>query len=306
MKEKLLPKIKALLDKAESAKQMGSLAEAETFMVNANKLLLKYNLSMTDISNLSEKNENDITKQEEDNFIKLGVNKAEGTWDEQLIKMLTRNNFCDVVFMNFSKKCYIVGTKTNIEIVEYLFGYLKQIIPVLGNEKYTSEVERIRNTYYVQANKNGAEKCFNKAYPEFGKVEFKDLMPTSYAVADEEKIQNWKLKTVKLAGLEDRGVYLRSFLLGAVRGIDQKLRAEMEQIVREDAPECTALMVQSLVKRNKKEVREFLEKEGVRFVQSRGERPSSQGGFSSGVETGKGMSLNKGIKSSIPKTLQLN
>ena len=47
--ENLIEKIQKLMAKAESAKNMGSTAEAEVFAAKVNEMLMKHNLSMMDV-----------------------------------------------------------------------------------------------------------------------------------------------------------------------------------------------------------------------------------------------------------------
>ena len=54
--EKIKSRIEKMLKKAQSAKEIGSLHEAEVFSNTANKLLMQYNLSMSDID-MGEKRE---------------------------------------------------------------------------------------------------------------------------------------------------------------------------------------------------------------------------------------------------------
>jgi len=88
--EPLLKKIKALLDKAGAT---DSQAEAESFIAKANELLLKHNLEMSSLENISQQEGVEGTE-----CNSLQDIKEHGTYDENIISALSSYNFLDLIW----------------------------------------------------------------------------------------------------------------------------------------------------------------------------------------------------------------
>ena len=73
--ENLIEKIQKLMAKAESAKNMGSTAEAEVFAAKVNEMLMKHNLSMMDVE--SYKTESPVIESEGVEYSKTKYNGGE-------------------------------------------------------------------------------------------------------------------------------------------------------------------------------------------------------------------------------------
>lgn len=241
MKNEFLNKIQKLLQKAESAKEIGSLEEAEIFMAKVNKLLIKYNVSLSEIKNVNE--EESIEFNRKDTIDVAPKNKTEGRWTENLLEVLAYANFCQVVYytkrnyntdtfkFEYTRTHILIGTPTNIEVTKYMFNFVKHLGPQLANKKYSEKVESIRSTFKVNANSQEMairEMLFK--FPELGHLTKNDIMPTSYREEDKTKFQIWMLKNVKAAGLSDRGVSTRSFLLGISDGLRLKFNEAKKEI----------------------------------------------------------------------------
>lgn len=293
-KESLLNKIKALLDKANST---DSQAEAETFIAHANKLLTEHNLSMSQVENLSNKEEVGETEK-----MALHQQKGYGTYDKGIITTLAKYNFCDIIYWS-GNRFSLVGEKTNVDTVIYLFNYLKAQLPRIGMEKYNNKFFELREAYKVHnVSKEEAADVFNEYFPELN-VTIENLTPKSFK---EGAITDWSLKDLKLVGLSDRLVYLRSFLLGCAKGLRDRLEVERKKAIQESEQQkflsgnSTALTVQSLIKVKSKEIDTFILKQypNIKYTSSKGESANDSGAFGQGVKTGKEINLGGGVSSS--------
>ena len=148
--DKIKSRIEKMLRKAESAKEIGSLHEAEVFAKTANKLLMEYNLSMSDI-NLGE------NKQNINDFgLELKYNKTDGDWMVRLYHTVAKFNLCKVIKIGHSNKITILGEKYNIEIVTYICSQLVHTIKSLCSQRWKDyDGPEKRNTfkrgYYIGA-----------------------------------------------------------------------------------------------------------------------------------------------------------
>lgn len=91
-------------------------------------------------------------------------------------------------------------------------------------------------------------------------------------------------------GEEKRGAFIRGFLVGCVRGIDDQLSGQLRQMADQN-PKIDGLMRITDVNLAK-----YVANEYGRLKSSAPTRRSAQDGFGMGRQTGQGLSLNKGIK----------
>lgn len=118
METKLLNKIKKLIRKSESAKEIGSIDEAEIFAAKVQNLLAKHNL---DINNI------DLSHEEKEERIKHDYDKAYnesvgGNDKYNIMRVVAQFNFCHVYLVGNQRtnKMLIVGTEENIEVCRYI------------------------------------------------------------------------------------------------------------------------------------------------------------------------------------------
>lgn len=321
-KTTLLERIQKLYAKAESAKEIGSLAEAEAFNAKVNKLLIEHNLSMTDINNLSDENgksDEEIIETERANDLIFGENKSNGTWDRLLLQVLAKHNMCDLLWMQRTQRVSVLGTKTNIEIMSYLYQVLKPKVEQIAQDEYSKLVIKTREDYKVNANSlhSAAAKMW-ESFPEVqGYTTDKDVMPSSYKEADKDKFQDYYLKDLKVVGVPPRGTWIRSFLMGVPVGLEVKLRSEREEMFtpNEEATteereqlQTTAVAVQSMVELHKENIKDFLNNRGG-FTKSKSSREGvgSHDAFGAGRVAGEGLSTSQGIGGSgVVGTRRLN
>ena len=118
METKLLDKIKKLIRKSESAKEIGSIGEAEVFAAKVQKLLAKHNL---DINNI------DLTDEEKEENVKHdyaeAYNKSVGGNDKfNIMRVVAQFNFCHAYLVGNQRnnRMLLIGTEENIEVCKYI------------------------------------------------------------------------------------------------------------------------------------------------------------------------------------------
>lgn len=158
--DKIKDKIKKLLALQKSAEEIGSLEEAQNAAGQISKLLMKYNLELSDI-------EDEVEKEFLVNGIKLHeilpYNKSHGRWLSSLYHIIAMHNFCSTVSWKTANPndCIIEiwGEEYNVEVVKDLaFNYATQIIKLEKQrwkefgESMGEKRNAFRRGYYVGAN----------------------------------------------------------------------------------------------------------------------------------------------------------
>lgn len=128
--ESLLNKIRKLIEKANST---DSEAEAEAFMLHAQKLIREHNIEAHKIESFESK--------------KLGVGETQikitDRWEDILINSITKYNFCKAINMR-GGNISVIGNPANVEICIYLFSFFKNAALNLSLKAYDGFIkERI-------------------------------------------------------------------------------------------------------------------------------------------------------------------
>jgi len=126
----IIERVQKLMQLEQGAKDIGSLEEAANAAEKVQRLLMKYNLEMADISRHSPESKQDMGKAVMRDVI---AQKNEGQWIYRLYSVLAKHNFCDVVFTSFmmdnrkkNKFVNLIGTKDNVEVVNFMAAQLEQ------------------------------------------------------------------------------------------------------------------------------------------------------------------------------------
>lgn len=124
-KQKLLNKIKNLLDLAEKNSSVG---EAETAAKKAQALIMKYNIEEAELREGEEP-----TIEEYRYPVYKMQKKNEGKWIRKLFYIIAHFNFCDVVYgkdwvngEGHVDIVYLIGDQNNVELVKYI---VLQLVP---------------------------------------------------------------------------------------------------------------------------------------------------------------------------------
>lgn len=141
-KEDIIQKIKKLLKLQYGAESIGSTGEAYQAAKMVKKLLMEYNLSMSDIDTSEGDQKLSISKSEEITSGSMYGNH----WKFQLLGVIAVNNLCQV-YKRMNGKMFVVGTESNVTIVKEFFDYLSNVFRSLGEEHWNGELRKLEKEY---------------------------------------------------------------------------------------------------------------------------------------------------------------
>lgn len=130
-KDKIIDKVKKLLALSKSSNEH----EAGLALENANKLLMKHNLEMADIDEVS------LSDIIEENDLILG--KRIMSWKIDLLNAVMRLNGCQILMhrvRNGNKRISAIGKKHNIEVSIFMYDYLIKTMDRTLKEKQKDDV----------------------------------------------------------------------------------------------------------------------------------------------------------------------
>lgn len=155
MTEKIIDKIRKLHAHAESAKNIGSEAEAQAFAQMVNRLLNQHRLELTDIQ-FEEQRKNEPVSEAEIDFRKYGdtyrgkkvewrEKRQRIDWIEKLAAIVAKAHSCQIMVIERSSRLFLVGTETNRQIVEYIFITLMRAAEKLSWDEYAKYFYKCRD-----------------------------------------------------------------------------------------------------------------------------------------------------------------
>lgn len=253
-------KLQKLMAKAESAKEIGSAAEAATFSAKVNELLTKYNLEMADIE-FSE--EDEVIADNENGLVVM--NKM-GRWTSRLLGILCHYNYCKDIYYRYGRrkdmKVTLIGKKENVEVVLFLYSILKSQLENIAKKEWKNYI-------------NGVQQQLKNIDFGVGILQSNiEAKPWMY------------IKSVM-----NRQSFYKSFFLGAVSGVNQKLEEEIKksEIVYGDK-------ITALVKINDAQIINFVKEHYNNLGTFKSKTIRINGNaYNKGVEAGKNASMARGI-----------
>lgn len=142
--EKIIDKLRKLIEHRNSAQEIGSIAEAEAFTAKITQLLTDHKLEMSDVQ-FNKEIEEEIERDYLD-FADLGIPITDrkdvllGT----LAHIVAKANFCRIIYAtNQGNKLFIVGKKTDRQVTSYIFQCLYQASRRMAEMEY-------RKLYYIK------------------------------------------------------------------------------------------------------------------------------------------------------------
>jgi hypothetical protein len=216
MSQKLLQKIKNLIEHEKSARKIGSIHEAKAFAERIQNLIEKYSLDVAEIDALGEKEE-----------IKGYVLKfAAAVWQKVLLSGIAKANSCGIAFSRGKDIPAVVGYKDDVEIVVSLYDYFSRLA-----EEYADKLPS-GNTYFSihQENALSISLNFNHRDKNLSKDSFllgfaqsiskrfsetkatceekeKELHPESLALVrinnKSEEVNNWMLQKLTVVNAQN-------------------------------------------------------------------------------------------------------
>lgn len=128
-KESVILKIQKLLALQYGAESIGNEGEAYQAAKMVRKLLMEYNLSMSDIDTNEEQASVTVTQGEE----LSGSDRYGNHWKFQLLGVIASNNLCSA-YKRVSGKMFVIGTEDNVAIVQEFYNYLVKVFRRLAKE----------------------------------------------------------------------------------------------------------------------------------------------------------------------------
>ena len=316
--DQTLNRIKKLLEHAESAKSIGSIKEAETFLMAANKMLLKFNLTEKD---LSKHNVNFIEKYK----INLNGNIEEAeNWIIELLVVLCRANLCEPIFYSGKNPLgipisfgAIIGKEENADIVYFLFSKLLFMLESIVQSEYftylTSDPikyaeypsEELAKMHLTSESINYYYKLISLNYTNLHYSSDLEIIPTKEGkfkiVFKQEKLN--KIKNELLIPLKQ---WRESFLTGVVIGLNQRFEREREELQDEFDLEYGEggenknglIKINSLVKIEMDKLKEFInsQHESINTLKTEREEKIDSQAYSKGVDLGLNVKLDENSK----------
>lgn len=144
-KEKIIQRIKNLMNHAESAKQIGSLKEAEVFAAKATELLIQYNLTQFDIDSAKAQDGNEFKEWGYSEEVSYAENSSGNRWKRNLMDIITRHNFCSYTYKPNRKVMQVYGKMQNVDVTVWMYNFLS--IGLLRLAKETRANSPLKDNY---------------------------------------------------------------------------------------------------------------------------------------------------------------
>jgi hypothetical protein len=192
-----LSRIKTLADRA------GTLAEAEAATAALSRLLLRYNLSLTDLDDATGDPERGGVASEE----YAVANSA--TWRHYLLHALAQSHFCRAIRYPGTSRAILVGHPHNLSAVKELYRWLSVAIERLASEGWEEQRDRAAARLLLD--------------PGSGHRRFADARAA-------------------LPGSSERRAWTSAFRTGAVDGLWRRLIDERAALQQETDPSRWALV----------------------------------------------------------------
>lgn len=141
----ILERIQKLHAHATSAQAIGSEAEALAFMDGVEKLLAKYQLSMTDVEFKLEQEADPVEKE----FIgaeRVGDRRASrwSSWKVNLAGAVASHHGCSIILAAGTNAFWLVGRTTNRRVAEFMYATLVRSAERIGTAAYGARYKDAR------------------------------------------------------------------------------------------------------------------------------------------------------------------
>lgn len=243
-KENVITKIRKLLKLQYGAEQIGSTGEAYQAAKMVRKLLMEYNLSMSDIDTSEGEQRLTMSKSEE----LSGSDRYGNHWKFQLLGVIASNNLCSA-YKRVSGKMFVIGTEDNVAIVQEFYNYLVKVFRRLAKEHWERKCKEWEqqgyNVEYILFADNTVMNKFFRSYLEGVPVglqeNYDSLKPTSAETAlvvchqeaiDEYVKENFTMNDKK-PRTRTRKIYGDAYNLGAADGRAVSLNRQIAQTPKE-------------------------------------------------------------------------
>ena len=243
-KENVIQKIQKLLKLQYNAEKIGSTGEAYQAAKLVRKLLIEYNLSMSDID--ASDSEQKLSMSKSDEF--SGSDRYGNHWKFKLLGVIACNNLCSA-YQRVSGKMFVIGIEENVAIVQEFYKYLVKVFRRLAKEHWKRKCKEWElqgyNVEYILFADKTIENKFFRSYLEGVPVGLQEnydtLKPTSEETAlvvchqeaiDEYVKENFTMNDKKHR-TRRRELYGDAYALGAADGRAVSLNRQLSNKVEE-------------------------------------------------------------------------
>lgn len=252
----ILSRLKKLQRLYEGAKAINSEAEAQNAAAKIQNLLTQYNLSMVDLeAAVDDEPKTNVTEEKLDDSWQR---KCGGFWDQLLLYGICKYNFC---YMIVSSQ-YTHRTNRNGKMVfENRHKYI-----VIGEPQNIEVVKWLFNVL--------AGQLYRLALKRYEEYREDDRQAVMRLFVGEKKMH--------------RGTFLRSYLAGAAKGVQDKLREERERELQ------AQVQVNALVLRHDQQLNDYV---AENYKDLRASKPGHIGSYQAmqqGREDGRKVNITRG------------
>ena len=162
----VLDRIRKLLVHSDSAKSIGSAAEAEAFAAKAAEIALQHKLDLSEIEFAAEEAADPIDKERVNTADLMGAKATSNrsAWQQSLLSTLARNHSCLITVTVGSKSCWLIGASADREIVKYLYAVLAKEGEKLGTRHAREWAARTVRDVEWQERGKGSKRDFLLGY----------------------------------------------------------------------------------------------------------------------------------------------
>lgn len=252
----ILSRLKKLQRLYEGAKAINSEAEAQNAAAKIQNLLTQYNLSMVDLeAAVDDEPKTNVTEEKLDDSWQR---KCGGFWDQLLLYGICKYNFCYVIVSSQ----YTHRTNRNGKMVfENRHKYI-----VIGEPQNIEVVKWLFNVL--------AGQLYRLALKRYEEYREDDRQAVMRLFVGEKKMH--------------RGTFLRSYLAGAAKGVQDKLREERERELQ------AQVQVNALVLRHDQQLNDYV---AENYKGLRASKPGHIGSYQAmqqGREDGRKVNITRG------------
>lgn len=130
--KRIAAKLRKIMDKANSAEQIGNAEEAATFTAKAQELLTRYQLTMSDVEYAAQDDDDPLGKE----YHNASSGYRRVAWMQDLGSAVARAFFCRILVYPGSTGLAFVGRQSHREAAIYVYGRLVREVLRLQDEGY--------------------------------------------------------------------------------------------------------------------------------------------------------------------------
>lgn len=225
--EDLLRKIKQI---QELAHRGGTIHEAEVAAGKLTELLLKHNLTLLDLDQVSDERGVKVGEQ-------LFWLSTQSNWRRELLNQIARANGCRLIVFKGSKACRLIGYPHNMIVTIDMYQWLESIF----DDIVEAERKKLRT---------------REGWPALARFEDLDLFGMIGVEREIERLENSRRYMI-----QKPQSWSRAFRFGMVAGIAETMKAAKRKVELSDTKALVPLM--------EKEVDEYVESLGLKLRHTR-------------------------------------